>query len=331
MSRSRFFTVCLALGILAGCANNTDSDPSAGILGQPPFDVLTDSIKLQPGNDELYFHRAVLLNKNNYPAWAMVDFQKAWSLKKEEAYALGISSLFLEKNPDSAILFLNTALKELPSSVLLQISLARSYDATNRTNEAMDIFNSVLRTYPDQLNVLMMKADLLKKAQDTTGLIATLEKAYSIAPYNREISYNLAYQYAEKKMPRALTLADSLIRHDTLGIEGEPYYIKGMYYSAINDKMKAIQLFNETISHDHRHLNAFIEKGKIYFEQGKIAEAQQTFQLANTVSPAFPDAYFWIGRCQEAAGLNEEAKLSYEKAYSLDKTFIEAKEAAAKL
>ena len=46
------------------------------------------------------------------------------------------------------------------------------------------------------------------------------------------------------------------------------------------------------------------------------------------VTPSFPDAWYWIGRCLEISGQKEEAKLNYEKAYSLDKTFTEAKEAA---
>ena len=47
--------------------------------------------------------------------------------------------------------------------------------------------------------------------------------------------------------------------------------------------------------------------------------------------PAFPDAYYWMGICQEALGQTEEAKLNYQKAYGLDKTFTEAKEAAEKI
>ena len=43
----------------------------------------------------------------------MADFKKAWTLKKDEKYALGISTLLLDKKPDSAIIFLNHALKRI--------------------------------------------------------------------------------------------------------------------------------------------------------------------------------------------------------------------------
>ncbi|MEI9909817.1 MAG: tetratricopeptide repeat protein [Bacteroidota bacterium] len=42
-------------------------------------------------------------------------------------------------------------------------------------------------------------------------------------------------------------------------------------------------------------------------------EAYKVFNLANTIKPAFPDAYYWMGVCQEALGQTEEAKLNYEK------------------
>ena len=318
--------------LFCGCNSNNDaSSPYDDILSQPPYASITDSIHKQPRRDDLYFRRAVLLNKNNFPEPALADFRKAWSLAKEESYAVGVSNILLEKKPDSAVVFLQKALKEIPSSLFLQISLARSYDALNKTDEALAVCNNILQTDPGQVNTLLLKSDLLQKKNDSTGVIAALEQAYSFAPFNREISNKLAYQYAESKNAKALHIADSLISKDSLKLHPEPYYIKGMYYSNINNQAKAIQLFDATIKTDHRFLNAYIEKGKILFDQKKTNEALKTFQLANTITPSFPDAWYWIGRCQEILGDKAEAKQNYEKAFELDNTFIEAKEAAEKI
>jgi tetratricopeptide (TPR) repeat protein len=125
-----------------------------------------------------------------------------------------------------------------------------------------------------------------------------------------------------------IAFSDSLIKKDTLKLHPEPYYIKGIYYSNTDNKDKALQCFNETIKLNYNYLNAYIEKGKILLDQKKIPDALKTFQLANTISPSFPDAYYWMGRCQEESGQKQDAKLNYEKAFGLDKTFTEAKEAA---
>ncbi|HLG39609.1 MAG TPA: tetratricopeptide repeat protein, partial [Chitinophagaceae bacterium] len=170
-----------------------------------------------------------------------------------------------------------------------------------------------------------------EKKGDKRNSLSSLEKAYTLAHANLEIAFKLAYAYAEDKNSKAIHLCDSLIKKDSLKLHADPYYVKGLYYSNINDKTKAIQWFDETIRHDINYLNAYIEKGKILIEQKKTADALKVFELANRVKPAFPDAWYWIGVCQEAMGQKEDARLNYEKAYSLDKTFTEAKEAADRL
>jgi tetratricopeptide (TPR) repeat protein len=321
----------IALFFLAACNNSTSSSPFDEILSQQPYAALTDSVKQQPKNDEFYFRRAVLLNKNNLPEPALADFQKAWSLHKNEKYAFAIANLWKDKRPDSAMMFLNAALKELPHSYLLRLTLARTYDALNKSIDALKVCDQLLTTYPNQIEVLLLQSELIEKRGDVRRSIAPLEKAYSIAPGSIEIGLRLAYKYAEMKDPKVLSLCDTLIKRDSLKLHADPYYVKGDYYANINDKAKAIQFFNETIRHDYNYLNAYIEKGKILLDQKKITEAYKVFKLSNTISPAFPDAYYYMGKCQEAQGQKQEAKLSYEKAYSLDKSFAEAKEAADKL
>ena len=317
--------------LITGCGNNETASPYGELLNQPPFGTLTDSIKKQPKREDLYFRRAVLLNKNNYPEPALADFQKAWSLKKDEQYALGISTLLSDKNPDSAIQFLNSALKEIPQSILLRISLARAYDAQNKTDDALAVCDKILKIDSLQLDALAMKSDLLEEENKIQESIATLEKAYKIAPAVASLNYNLAYKYAESKNPKVIAFSDSLIKKDSLGDHAEPYYCKGIYYSNINDKVKALDMFNKAIQHDYNFMNAYLEKGKIYFDQKKYSEAMKVFNLAANVSTTFADAYYWMGRCQEAQGQKDEAKLNYERAYGLDKTFTQAKDAADKI
>lgn len=328
----KLLTLILIIYIsISSCNDKESNSPFDKIFDQPPYTVLTDSIKKEPQRDELYFRRAILLNTNNLPEPAMADFQKAWSLKKEEKYAFGLSNLLLDKKPDSAILFLNQALKELPNSFLLAVTLVRSYNSQNKTEEALQLCNDLLKKYPMETVVMKMKAELLDKKGNAAESLSMLEKAYSITPFDIELNYELAYKYAESKNAKVIRLCDSLITIDTLKIHAEPYYYKGIYFSNTGDKAKALSLFGQAILHDKFFMNAYIEKGRILYEQKKINEALKIFQLANTLSNTFPDAYYWIGKCQEAMGQKEEARLNYQRAYGLDKTFTLAKEAIDKL
>ncbi len=317
--------------LISSCNDKGTDSPFGEILSQPPYIEITDSIKQEPQNDKLYFNRAVLLNTNNLPEPALADFKKAWAIKKDEKYAFGLSNLLLDKKPDSANIFLTQALAELPNSFLLKLTLARSLTAQNKIEDALKICNDLLDKNPEQVDMLKLKAELLGKKGNAAEAISILEKAYRITPYDIDLNYELAYKYGENKNAKVIALCDSLIKIDTLELHAEPYYYKGIYFSNINDKAKALSMFDQAIQHDYYYLNAYIEKGRVFYDQKKFNDALKTFQLANTISAKFPDAYFWTAKCQEALGDKEEAKLNYQRAYGLDKTFTEAKEAADKL
>ncbi|MET0634582.1 MAG: tetratricopeptide repeat protein [Chitinophagaceae bacterium] len=318
---------------LAIACNNADKSYSAfdGLLDQAPYKTITDSISREPERDDLYFRRAILLNRNNQPQPALVDFRKAWSIHQLEPYATGVSNILIDTRPDSAIVFIKEALKSLPQSIYLQITLARTYSSLDRDSEALAVCENILKKDPDQLNTLMLASEIYDKTGQQAKMIAALEKAYSLAPDQREISNSLAYQYAESKNPKAIAVADSLIRTDSIHQFADPLYVKGLYYSNTKQDAEAVKWFNRTIQSDHRYLQAYIEKGKVQIDQKKLNDALATFTLANEISPAYPDAWYWMGMAQEKMGMKKDALENYEKAYGLDKSFTEARDAAKRL
>lgn len=328
---TRLFLFIVALSILTGCNNSEESSAYGDLFKQQRFAPLTDSIKKDSKNPELYFRRAVLLNSNNLPEPALADFQKAWSINKQEKYAYAISSLLIDKKSDSATVFLREALQAIPNSILLRLSLARSLDAQGQTDAALAACNEILQLNPQQVDALVLKSDLLEKKNMVAESIGVLEQAYAITPYDLELNYNLAYKYAENKNAKVIALCDSLAAKDSLGIHAEPYYYKGIYYSNINESGKAIAQFDQAIKKDYQFKNPYIEKGRILYEQKKYPDAMKVFQLVMRLSPSFADSYFWMAKCQEATGQKAEAKLNYQRAYGLDKSWTEAKEAADRL
>jgi len=320
------------LTLISACTDRNDGATTfESLLAGPPYSALTDSIKNDPKKDELYFRRAIQLNSNQQPEAALADFRKAWELKKNEQYALGIGSLLLESKPSEALIFLKEALTVLPESLLLNLTLARSYDNQGKTDEALQLITGLLVKNPEQVDLLKMKADLLGKKGNIPEAISLLEKAYNLTPYDVELNYILALKYAETKNPKVLHLCDSLAKADSLGEHAEPYYYKGIYYSTINDKNKALAAFDEAVKHDYYFLDGYIEKGAVLFEMKKYTEALKVFNLALTISPKYADNYYWIAKCQQAMGQTAEAKLNYQRAFGLDQEFKAAKDSADKL
>lgn len=319
---------CAVIFLFSSCSGSDTTGPYAELLSSPPYAAISDSIRNQPNESELYFRRAVLLNGNQQTAPALADFQQAWKLDKQEKYALGIGNIWLTTRPDSAISFTQRALTELPESLFLKLLLARAYEAAQKKDESLVVLDEILAEEPTQVNAYILKAEILQGIDDRKGAALNLEKAYGLLPGNRQLAEELAYEYSETNNPRALVLADSLIATDSFRRSVAPFYIKGNYYANTGKKKEAIEWFDKTIQRDHRYLNAYIEKGKIYFYDKKYDQALEIFQLANRIAPAFADAWYWMGRCQHKKGNKEEAVLNFKKAHSLDPEFTEAKEAA---
>ena len=96
--------VCL---LLLSCGDSQEDS----ILNHPPYDRLSDSIRKDPANADLHYHRGSLLYSNNESVYAESDIREAWQLQHKEEYALSLTTILKKKNTDSAILFLQQAIK----------------------------------------------------------------------------------------------------------------------------------------------------------------------------------------------------------------------------
>jgi tetratricopeptide (TPR) repeat protein len=309
------------------CSDNVKQDP----LHQPPYDKLSDSIDKAPNNAELYYSRGTLLFQNEQMVFAEKDIRKAWNIDPKEEYALSLITILKEKNTDSAIAFIQEAAQKLPDNLSLQIGLARGYQQKGALDEALNVCNNIINKFPGQLDALTLKAEILKQQNKIAEALAILEDAYTFAPDDAELVHTLAFEYAEAKNAKALSLCDSLIKADIQKTHAEPNYFKGVYYSNIGNDAAAIKEFDAAISRNYYFIDAYINKGIVYYERKKYNDAIKTFGLATTVSPTYADAYYWLGKTKEAMGIKQEAKLDYQRAYGLDKTMTEAKEAAERM
>ena len=317
--------------LIAGCGNKEEDSPYSNIYKLPELVSISDSIRQFPKNDDLYFRRStiILTINENYDDAALYDLQKAWALNKKAEYAAELSYLYLRKNPDSAIQFLRTVLPLFPNRVDLSYSLADAYIASKKYEPAFAINDSILKTDPTNRLFLEKKANLLLDMNKKDEAVIILENLYkSGAKY---IGANLAFLFAETKNPKVLALTDEMIKADSAKERGEPYYFRGVYYYNINDKLKALEYFDKAIINDKYFVDAWIEKGKTQLELNQTATSKSTFLKLIEISPDNAYAFYWLGKCEEAAGNNEDALINYQKAYALDKTMTEAKEAAARI
>lgn len=327
--RCFLFISSLAAVLVYSCSDtDTAVDP---VANRQPYKKITDSIRQYPSNAELYYHRGSLFYSNNQLVHAENDLRKAWELDPTEEHALSLTTVLKQKNADSAISFLQTALQKRPQSISLNIGLARGYQSKGQLNEALRICDALLDKFPNQLDALLLKSELLDALGKPQESLAAMETAFRYAPTDMEIAYELAYAYAEKKNPKALPLTDALLRDDSTESAARAYYSKATYYKNIGSKKEALKNYDAAIRINYNFLDGYLDKGIYLYEQKEYVAALKSFTLGQRVSPATADFYYWIAKTQEATGNKKEAKLNYERAYSLDKTMVEARKAAARL
>lgn len=320
----------VAIFLLAGCNNNKDKDLDL-VLNKPPFAGLTDSINKFPENISLLMRRAELLSQNDRYELAYNDYREIYRRDSSEEVTLAyVNNLFLVNRPREAMRLLENGARRFPENPDFRRRLSEAYQQTGRSRDALAQYDSMLLADSLNFEAWYEKGLLLVETGDTAAAIESLARSYELQPL-RMSGLVLANLYAETKNEKAIGIADEIMSKDTLSESLDPIFIKGVYYSNTKQYPQAIEQFEKCIRTDWKFTDAYIEKGIILYEQKNIDEALQTFKMANTVSAANADAYYWQGRCYELAGKKEEAIENYARAYALDRDFIEAKQALDRL
>jgi tetratricopeptide (TPR) repeat protein len=315
-----------------GSGNGKDADRAA-ILTRPPYSSLTDSLQKHLGADQagLYFRRAELLSHNNQHELAASDYNRSWDLRPDEMTGTRYAAtLTIIGQMGKAIRLMRECQQKFPANRDFPAKLAELYTQSNRMQDAIGVYDNILRT--DTLNdeAWYEKGLLNEKNGDTPTAILALKKAYTIEPINT-YGLELAHLYAESRDPASLPLCDAALRKDSAHELLDPFFIKGIYFSNTAQYKKAIVQFDSCIGRDWKFADAYLEKGIALFKQKQYQPAMQSFQMTVKVSETYADGYFWIGRCYEATGYKDQAIAYYRQALALDKDFTEAAEGIKRL
>ena len=225
---------------------------------------------------------------------------------------------------------LRALVSQYPDSLLLKENLVQYFRDNGNYKLALTETETVIKK--DSLNHRFydIKATLHFENGDTLNAVNAFEKAVSINP-KPEYIISLGSLYAQTKNPAALDLADALLSAPAANAQKQALFIKGLFFSSIGEKVKAISFFNACLKLDYRDLFAYREKAICLYDLGKYATALDELKKAIAVQKTFDEAYYWMGRCYEKLGSKKEAIESYQQALQIDSDYVEAKEALKQL
>jgi len=219
---------------------------------------------------------------------------------------------------------LQKQVQENPDSVGLRMQFAFALDSVGMFREALQQMDSL--TNKDSLNygLWFAKGNIAEDAQDTLLAMKSYAKAAHIYE-SPDALLALANLYAETKNDRAIEFCS---RVKALGL-GRDYdascaFIIGVYYARIHKPVEAVKYFDECIANNYTYMEAYIEKGLLFFDSKQYDKALQVFQFASTVNNLYADAYYYQARCYEMMNKKDSAVLRFKQSVQLDPNMKEA-------
>ncbi|MGH2563751.1 MAG: tetratricopeptide repeat protein [Ginsengibacter sp.] len=232
--------------------------------------------------------------------------------------------------PKNSKASLKNAIRLYPDSLTLVQNLIEVYRNEGSYDSALVLTNDQIKKDSNNAYLWNMKATLHFENDDTLNAINSLEHAVDIYPLP-EYLVALGTIYAEVKNPKSLIIANGLLKANRVKSGADAMFIKGLYYSYTEDKMKAINYFDSSLHMDFTYMFSYREKAIALYDLGKYKEALEVLKRAVTVQNNFDEGYYWMGKCYEKLGNKEDAIQSYQTALLYDNNFSEAREALDKL
>ncbi len=229
------------------------------------------------------------------------------------------------------ILNLQEQIKNHRDSESLRMQVAQAFDSIGAYKNALAQMDTLLQKDSMNYGFWFAEGQFFQHNSDTIHAIESYSHAAKIYP-SPDALLSIANLYAEQGNPRSLMICNRVI---DLGL-GKEYdahcdFIAGVFYARTLHRDKALELFDECISNDFTYMEAYIEKGLIYFDEKKYPQALEVFRFASSVDNLFPDSYYWMARCYEMMGVKDSAVLRFKQSLSLDKTIKEAHDGLKRL
>jgi tetratricopeptide (TPR) repeat protein len=245
----------------------------------------------------------------------------------------------VEKEPVANTSTGNQQLNELeekvsrePETDSLREGLVQQLVLNNQYDKALEQVEILLKNNPNSPAYLFMKADAFEKKGDTANAIFFYRQSIAQAGLFTEAQLRLASLYAEMGDKMAIKLCAILLKEPTaVRMRSDILFVKAAYYNKVKDIKNATGIYDQIIKEDYTYLDAYIEKGLLFYDMGNFAEAHKIFERSTNVSNTFADGYFWMAKAEEKMNKKQEAIDNYKRSLALDQSITEAKDALKRL
>ncbi|MCH8317847.1 MAG: tetratricopeptide repeat protein [Bacteroidetes bacterium] len=335
---------------LNACGSKSDSDNTIHEvqLETDPIEAkllaLSDAIKNNPENPELYYKRAKLYLEAGEDTLALDDI--LFALEKD---SINGKYYFIKSKAYRAIYKINLSLKAAEKAEMLMLKnpelfilIGEMYYIVMQYQKAFDYMNKALRITPFNADAYFYKGMIYAEIGDTARAISNLQTAIDQTPEYVEAYNNLVRLFnARKEYDIAMQYINSGLRFDPTN----PflYYNQGVTFQHLNELdtskacyLKALEFDPEFyLAHYNLGVLAFNEQNyddaEIYFLNAINTQGTERRAQSAKKNKQMSTAYYLLGRTYEYRAQKKEAIPQYEMAVSLDSLNQDAAGALKKL
>lgn len=245
-----------------------------------------------------------------------------------------VSSNIDDSTKDAMMPLIESMQKQIdqsPDSPGLRLQYAFALDSVKMYKEALVQMDSLTKNDSANYGLFYAQGQIAEDAGDTTLALKSYVHAAKIYE-SPDVLLAIANLYAEMKDERAILFCS---RVKVLGLgkatDASCAFITGVYYARLHRGDEAVKYFDECIGNNYTYMEAYIEKGLVYFDQHQYQKALDVFQFASTVNNLYADAYYYMGRSYEMMNKKDSAVLRFKQSVQLDPTLDEARDHLKKL
>ncbi len=248
--------------------------------GELAINVLQEGVKANPTNAALHMDLANLLKRNNDQKGATSHLEEAVKLEGRNAKALdSLVNMYLEQKKGAAIRVFSEPLhedKELGR--LARYYTALSYSAEDKPQQALELFDALLKEKADFIEVVSARAKTMVQMGQNAQARTWLRQQLPNLPTNQAVVHNLIGELAltDKDFPQAIENFQQAIKlQDTWAI---PYAHLANAQRKNNNSAAAEATLQAGLSKQPNHLLLLNDLASLYEANRQPEKAIELYQ-----------------------------------------------------
>ena len=218
----------------------------------------------------------------------------------------------------SAIIQQIDRVNQYPDSTPLRVAVIDFLDSLGALKEAIAQVDSLIKRDSLHAGYWTKKGELSEKIGDTTGALRCYRFAARIYP-SPDLMLRAANLLAEQKNDTALLLLKSIASEwNDATYLSHVAFIRGVYYARKGMAAAAHHSLDECIRMNYNYMEAYMEKGFLYWDAGNIAAAKKIFTTVIQLKSTYADGYYWLANCEARLKDTSGAVAHFQQAQRLD-------------